>query len=159
MKTFGGWCITILCMIMSTNIRADHDHGEHHHIFEQLNKIFYWELADKLKLDTGSEKKMVGLIQRCQTLREAALQKHDKGYDCLRKLEKRIESAKDKTINKDAEASKCLKIVDSAEDELAKIRVNENKKLRAMFSPYQLGKFKILRGDIIKNVRKAISKK
>ena len=146
-------------VLLVASASADHDHQDHKHVFDQLNQIFLWELADKLKLDPGREKNMVDLVKRCQGLREAALVKQDQGFTCLRELEKKIASAGNKTINKDAEADKCLQLIDEAEAELAKIQVNEKRKLRSLFSPYQLGRFKILRGDIIKNVRKAISKK
>jgi hypothetical protein len=114
---------------------------------ERLNKLFYWQVADELKLSTLDEKKMVALIEDIQKLREDALKKRDSALEDLRKIEKKL------TVK---EVEPRLANYQEAVEALARLDVEEFSKLREILGVENLARYYLVREKLAKRVREAI---
>ena len=112
----------------------------------RLNQIFYWQIADDLKLSTQVEKSMVAIIEDIGMRREKALSARE---DALASLKAAPNASK-------TELEKQLNIFQKASEDLAQLEVEEHKKLKATLGPENLAKFYLVRESVTNKIKEAI---
>jgi hypothetical protein len=114
----------------------------------RLNQIFYWQIADDLKLSTAVEKSMVATIEDIGARREKALSARE---DALAALKEAPGATK-------AELEKQLNVFQKACEDLAQLEVEEHKKLKATLGPENLAKFYLVRESVTNKIKDAINR-
>ena len=114
----------------------------------RLNQIFYWQIADDLKLSTAVEKSMVATIEDIGARREKALSARE---DALAALKAAPSASKN-------ELEKQLNVFQKACEDLAQLEVEEHKKLKATLGPENLAKFYLVRESVTNKIKDAINR-
>jgi hypothetical protein len=118
-------------------------------IRDRLNKIFYWQLADELKLSPAQEKAVVAALENAQNKRDAALAQREEALAALQKLPKTASLE---------ESRPHLDRYSSALASLAAVEAEEYAALKAAIGEELLGRFYVIREDVTSRVRKALKK-
>lgn len=118
-------------------------------IRDRLNKIFYWQLSDELKLSPAQEKAVVSILESSQKKRDAALEQRESSMKALQALPKTATLAQSKP-HLDAYAS--------ALETLSRSEHEEHLALKAAMGEELLARFYIIREDVTSRVRKALRK-
>jgi len=126
------------------------DHHESALIRDRLNRIFYWQIADELKLAPKAEKDLQIIIDDIQKLRNLALEERQKCLDELKNLEKNISSQNAEPI---------LVRYQSALIKLAKLDTDEHERLKKLLGSESLAKFYLVRESVAEKVRAALRQK
>ena len=121
--------------------------GDSKEIRERLNKIFYWQIADDLKLTPHAEKSMVTIIDEIQKRREAALNDRDHSLEDLRKYEKKMTAKVAEPI---------LARYQAALSTLGGLDGEEHKRLLEVLGVESLAKFYLVREAVTKRIRDAL---
>lgn len=116
-------------------------------IKDRLNRIFYWQIADELKLSPQVEKQLSTLVEELQKKRHVALEKRQKCLDDLKALE-----AKKTGASVDA----LLKSYREALMELSSIDAEEFDRLKSLLGSESLAKFYLVRESVAEKVREAL---
>jgi hypothetical protein len=125
-------------------VRAEDKAGQ---LRERLNKIFYWHLADELKLSAPQEKSMVGIIEDIQAKREKAMQERSQTLEALKKLGKNAGLKQTEPL---------LNAYQRSLDTLAGLDREEGQRLRTLIGPELLARFYIVRDEVTTRVREAL---
>ncbi|NCN40633.1 hypothetical protein GW916_05225 [bacterium] len=116
---------------------------------DRLNKIFYWHLADELKLSPKQEKDVIAKLNEIQSKREEALKTREEAISSLQGLAK------------DAPLSKTKPFLDKyikCSETLAGLDKEEYNGLKEVLGEELLARFYIIREDVTSRVRKALKK-
>ena len=100
-------------------------------IRERLNKIFYWQLSDELKLSSDDEKKMTKILESFRSRKEALILKRDA---LLMKIE-----AHEAASHDEAQCELLIEEYKQVLGSLAKMDIGQLEELEAL-----LGKAKLL---------------
>lgn len=111
---------------------------------ERLNKIYYWQMADELKLSPKLEKEMVHILEDIQTKRQASLKDRENCFEDLRKIEKTLSEKNTGPI---------LDRLQKTLGTLAKLDIEEHDRLKASLGTETLGRFYLVRETVTKRVR------
>ncbi len=115
----------------------------------RLNQIFYWHLADELKISPEQEKEMVLILEDVQKRRSLALSERELSLVNLRKLEK---------MGNSKAASPVLNEYIRSVEKLSLLDREEYERLRKLLGDEALTKFLIVRDEVTERVRNSLKK-
>jgi len=116
-------------------------------IRERLTQIFYWQIADELKLSTVAEKKMVQVIEDISKKREKALAEREAAIVDLKKFEKKTNAPEVKAV---------LSRYQKALIDLSGLDTEEYNKLIEILGVENLAKFYLVRDSVTTRIRDAV---
>ena len=114
---------------------------------DRLNRIFYWQIADELKLSPQSEKQLMAIVEELQAKRHRVLEKRQKCLDDLKALESKKSGAS---------AEALLKTYREALMELSSIDAEEFDRLKTLLGSEALARFYLVRESVAEKVREAL---
>ena len=116
---------------------------------DRLNKIFYWHLADELKLSPKQEKDVIAKLNDIQTKRANTQMSREAAIKALQSLKKDAPLSVTKPyLDKYVQCSETLAGLDKEEYE----------GLKSVLGEELLARFYIIREDVTSRVRKALKK-
>lgn len=118
-------------------------------IRDRLNKIFYWQLSDELKLSPAQEKAVVSVLEETQQNRDDTFVAREEAMQALQKLSKTA------TLE---QTRPHLERYSQALQALSNIEKDEYAALKAAIGEELLGRFYVIREDVTSRVRKALKK-
>jgi hypothetical protein len=115
---------------------------------ERLNKIFYWQMADELRLTPQVEKEMIQTLEDLQGRREKALERRSLALAELKGLGQK----------KDAKVRREQSLVALSESlkELGRLDAEEFERLSKALGSEALARFYVVREELATRVRDAI---
>lgn len=116
-------------------------------IKDRLNRIFYWQIADELKLSQKAERELTVIIDDIQKSRNEALAERQKCLDELKAIEKKISAVTAEPI---------LNRYQNALTKLAKLDASEHERLKALLGAESLAKFYLVRESVALRVHEAL---
>ena len=114
---------------------------------ERLNKIFYWQLADDLKLSPQQEKAMIVIIEDIQKRRTETIAARDSALDALKK---------NSAAKTPASSEKELARYRDSLSRLAGLDIEEYDRLQKLLGAETLARFYVVREDLLSRVRDSL---
>lgn len=146
-EVFKIFCLFLL--IITPSLQAQNSLEEAERVRGRLNQLFYWRLADELKLSPTQEKEMASLLNEVQKNREDAFRNREQILGTLKEKGKTLSAPEAKA--KMAEMDKIIKT-------MAEIDSREHQGLRKILGDELLAKFYVIREETIEKVRSALKR-
>jgi hypothetical protein len=119
---------------------SSHAQKSPNEVRDRLNKIFYWQMADELKLSQEIEKSMTDFLESFQQKREEALLQRAEALKLLQKSP--------------ADANALLAYRKSL-DQISKLDLDEYEQLNRLLGAEKLGRFLVVREEILQRLNAA----
>jgi hypothetical protein len=141
MKRFFQLCLRFgffpMILVLGSSSHAQKSPNE---VRDRLNKIFYWQMADELKLSQEIEKSMTDFLESFQQKREEALLQRAEALKLLQKSP--------------ADANALLAYRKSL-DQISKLDLDEYEQLNRLLGAEKLGRFLVVREEILQRLNAA----
>jgi hypothetical protein len=116
---------------------------------ERLNQIFYWRLADELKLTPKEEKDLIQVIEDTQKKREIALAERDSALKTMHELKEGDVKNRDESLSR----------YEKSLQKLSESDIDEHKKLRNLLGAGRLARYYVIRDTVLAEIKKSALKK
>jgi hypothetical protein len=141
--------ILTLCWQLSTLNNPAFANQASQEVQSRLSQIFYWHLADELKISAEQEREMIRILEDVQKQRSHALNERELALINLKKL--------DKSSNVKA-SSEVLTSYIKAVEKLSVLDREEFERLRRVLGDGAFAKFLIVRDEVTDRIRNSIRK-
>lgn len=126
------------------------------HVQSRLSQIFYWQIADELKLTPTVEKKLIEILEVLQKQRLELLESKRALFTSSRSIMTSASSAMKDLPQMEAE--KFLENYEKIQTQIFNLEVEERLKLKLILSPSQLARFYLRRDELSMRIREALQR-
>jgi hypothetical protein len=141
--------LLFLAFLGSANLWAQNQEDPHQ-IHSRLTKIFYWQVADELKLNAKAEKEFVQILEDLQARRSLLLESKNALF--LQGRQNLLGAGSNK------DSPKFLGEYEKIQKDLFALENDERIRLKKVLSPAEMARFYLVRDELAGRIRGALQK-
>ena len=142
----------LLVGVLGANLAWSQVAEDPHQIHSRLTKIFYWQVADELKLNPKTEKDFVQILETLQTRRSALLESKNALFLQSRQNLLGPQGSSDK------KSAEFLRDYEKIQKDLFALENEARTQLKKVLSPEEMARFYLVRDELAGRVRGALQK-